>query len=552
MKNALPILTTCCLGLFGSMAPGRAQEAPTWVPTLNFHSSSHSSTIVYPSSWDRVRIFWTVPSWSLGIQPQGTLPVTVVLETRQSGEGEWSELGRFPLKTGDYTNQTPWPDPPEILLPERILAPPPRSSSSSGDSITLGGSLSFLAGSSPPEASYTHHRLEPDTVYEYRMKAVNDAGDGPYSAAYSKRTQPLPPPERPKDSFVANLPGTGLTVMWTRSKHASEFLVERMSPGSGWIQVAVVEASRHAWTDLAVTPGLAYRYRVTARNLSGTSTPSTESSAVARRIRVVFDAPSGNDIAAPWQQRTGVVPGPGPEDSDRNVIWFAGAGSRVLTTRPMIFLLGGFLEFDFWTEDGQSSTNGIFVQASLDGSSWTDLGRISPEKNRGRWRNISIELRPDWSSPTVRFRLINTGAHAENVGIWAIRNVRVLAIQGAEKTAPRIQIDRPTERTTTQFRRSIKFAGKALDNRRLLGWSWSVNGGPWKSSRLSQGKLASWKGKIYGLKNGRNVVEVRAYDASGNLSTSKSRIVRIRRKAPKASPGLFISIDDPNWFSAAP
>jgi len=447
----------------------------------------------------------------------------MVLEFRQTVDGVWSELGRFPTTSGNHTNQTPRPDPPEIRLPERIFAPPPSGSGSSGSvSINNGG------GADITRAFYTHHRLDPDTVYQYRMKAVNGSGDGPYSPEFSVRTNPLPPPQSPFDSFVGNAPGTGLTVMWTRSNLASEFLVERMAAGEPWQQVAEVDGALHSWTDTGVIPGVSYRYQVRARNISGTSDPGLESSAVAQRIQQISHAPAGNEFSAPWQQRGGVIPGADPEVPDRNVLWFSGAGSRSMTTRPLVFLIGGFFEFDFWSNQYQAWPNEILVQATLNGMIWTDLGRIHPESDRGNWRRFSIQLPPSWSSPTVQFRFLNTGDHEEGAGTWAIRDIRVLAIQGNESAAPTIRIHEPLERTTTQSRPSIKLAGSAVDNHQLLGWTWSVNGGPWSTSRLRSGKRAPWNGVIRGLERGRNIIEVRAYDASGNLSSAESRIVRVR------------------------
>jgi hypothetical protein len=513
MKRFLSI-ASACLVLSAPGVNSWGQDAPNWVPEL------------LPSrfgvSWDRATIAWTVPLSAFARQPAGSLPVTMVLEYRQTSEGVWSELGRFSLQAKNHTNQTPWPDPPEIRLPERIFAPPPWVGGSSG------GVISFLGGSNINHATYTHHRLDPDTVYQYRMKAVNGSGDGPYSPEFSVRTNPLPPPQRPFDSFVGNEPGTGLTVMWTRSKLASEFLVERMTAGEPWQQVAVVDGALHSWTDTGVIPGVSYRYQVRARNISGTSDPGLESSAVAQRIQQVFQAPAGNEFSAPWQQRGGVIPGADPEVPDRNILWFSGAGSRSLTTRPLVFLIGGFFEFDFWSNQYQAWPNEILVQATLNGMVWTDLGRIYPESDRGNWRRFSIQLPPSWSSPTVQFRFLNTGNHDEGAGTWAIRDIRVLAVQGNESAAPTIRIHEPLERTTTQSRPSIKLVGSALDNQRLLGWTWSVNGGPWSTSRLRSGKRAPWNGVIRGLARGRNVIEVRAYDASGNLSVAESRIVRVR------------------------
>jgi len=378
-------------------------------------------------------------------------------------------------------------------------------------------------------ATYTDHRLEPDTDYQYRMKAVNAFGEAPYSPVLTLRTSPLPPPQIPAESFVANVAGTGLEVLWTRSTLASEFLVERTREDGIWQQVAIVEGTLHSWTDFGVIPAKVYRYRVRARNGSGTSHPGAESSAMAYRMRRVFDAPAGGELSAPWQQRSGVVLAPDREESAQNALWFSGAGARSLTTSPLVFLIGGFLEFDFWSDQYyHDPEQKIVIQATLNGNGWTDLGVIYPQDNRLRWRPLSIALPPSWSSPSVQFRFLHVGSHEAGVRTWAIRNIRVLAIQGNESAAPSIHIHEPLDRTTTQSRRSIKLAGTALDNHRLLGWAWSLNRRPWETSRLKPAKRASWNRTIRHLERGRNLIEVRAYDASGNLSASKVKLVRVR------------------------
>jgi len=518
MRTCLPIATSCLL-LLGSGASGFGQgtpgEAPAWVGELR----------TFWVDWDRAAIQWTVP-WGVnsipGFGPQPAA-VTVVLESRQTADGAWTELGRFPLRSGDHTNRTPRPDPPAILLPERIFAPPP-SSSYGSVSVNAGGGYFTLA-----LATYTDHRLEPDTDYQYRMKAVNAFGEAPYSPVLTLRTSPLPPPQIPAESFVANVAGTGLEVLWTRSTLASEFLVERTREDGIWQQVAIVEGTLHSWTDFGVIPAKVYRYRVRARNGSGTSHPGAESSAMAYRMRRVFDAPAGGELSAPWQQRSGVVLAPDREESAQNALWFSGAGARSLTTSPLVFLIGGFLEFDFWSDQYyHDPEQKIVIQATLNGNGWTDVGVIYPQDNRLRWRPLSIELPPSWSSPSVQFRFLHVGSHEAGALTWAIRNIRVLAIQGNESAAPKIHIHEPLDRRTTQSRRSIKLAGTALDNHRLLGWAWSLNRGPWETSRLKPAKRASWNRTIRHLERGRNLIEVRAYDASGNLSASKVKLVRVR------------------------
>lgn len=497
-------------GVHGQDAAG---QPPTWVAELEEGGVS----------WDRARVTWTVDASShltlFGPDPN---PYTVVLESRKQGEIGWIELGNFTKWAGDKTNQTPLPDPPAILLPERILAPPPADSThgSSSTNVIGIGNLS--------EASYTHHRLEADTVYEYRMKAVNSYGETPYSGILAIRTAPLPPPPAPDGSFVRNLPNGFLQVLWTRSKYAQEFLVERRHLDFDWQEIAAVDGTEHSWIDDSTSPGLVHHYRVLARNHSGTSLPGPAATATTHRIRQLLHEPAGDELSSLWRERSGVILAAGPDDPERNALWFSGAGPRSLRTRPLVFLLGGFLEFDFWTNDSFNADSRILLQASLGGSLWTTLGQIDPGKHRGRWRTLSIELPDAWSSPGLEFRFLQTSHGGEGRETWAIRDFRVLAIEGTEQVPPVIRIHTPLAGTALHRRPSIRLTVTATDNRKLLRRAWSLNGGPWRTVRLPPDRKVSWFVVVSRLKRGQNLFRVRATDAAGNLSSTRKRIVTLR------------------------
>jgi hypothetical protein len=77
-------------------------------------------------------------------------------------------------------------------------------------------------------------------------------------------------------------------------------------------------------------------------------------------------------------------------------------------------------------------------------------------------------------------------------------------------------------------RRQIQIQGIASDNRKLLRWAYSLNNGPWKTGSLRPQRLATWSAKIPRLERGRNIIKVRTYDADGNVSSTKTRVVRVR------------------------
>lgn len=484
-------------------------QAPTWVAVLEKENVS----------WDRATIAWQVGLSLFGGFGVTPAPVTVILESRIAGETEWTVLGSFPLKGGNHTNQTPVPAPPEILLPERILAPPPRTDSQGSVSGTNGDIL---------RARYTHHRLAPDTLYEYRMKALSIHGEAPYSAILTVRTEPLPPPHPPGSLYVRNRVGTSLEVLWTRSNFAAEFLVERRQPSSNWQEVAVVEGTTHAWVDPQVFEGQTYLYRVRGRNVSGTSDPGPEHAAISRRLLEVFHDPVGDVFSPAWQEKSGVSLTPTPDDATANAIWFSGPDPRSLTTRPLVFQIGGFLEFDFRTDLSFQSGGEILVEATLDGRVWTILGRIDPATHRGRWRSFSIELPAAWSSSGIQFRFLQTSHGGEGAETWALKNIHILALHGRERVPPQIRIHTPSRHSLIQVGRRVHLAGTATDNHKIVRWAYSLNRGPWKSAALNPARETAWRGSVPALKRGRNLIRVRAYDAAGHVSATKTRIVWVR------------------------
>jgi hypothetical protein len=407
------IFASCFLSA-SSIAQESLGQSPTWVADLRRISVS----------WDRATISWQVIPADRTPEDDIT-PDSVVLESRKQGELEWSILGNFPFEQTDHTNQTPRPKPPEIILPKRILArPPPVEGDYFGsfntDTLDIDG-WPIVVG---PAATYTHHRLEPDRVYEYRMKGTNSYGEGSYSPTLTLKTSPIPLPEAPARGFVRNLAGGGLQVLWTRSSLATEFLVQRNHPSQGWQKIAVVAGTQHSWKDDAVSPGEFYQYRVIARNSSGNSDFNPVFSGVARDQ-------VGSKISPLWSERRGVSLAEWPEKPEGNILWFNGAGTRSLTTRPLVFLSGGFFEFDLWCDEDSRTSYPIFPQASLNGRDWVTLCALNPKglSKAGSWRTISIKLPIAWSSFGMKFRLVQKFRGDEGEKTWAIRDIRILSQQ---------------------------------------------------------------------------------------------------------------------------
>jgi peptidyl-prolyl cis-trans isomerase A (cyclophilin A) len=67
-------------------------------------------------------------------------------------------------------------------------------------------------------------------------------------------------------------------------------------------------------------------------------------------------------------------------------------------------------------------------------------------------------------------------------------------------------------------RSGILLKGRALDDIALKSWSYRINRKGWRSGGRLSGTSASFKKILKGFKRGKNILEVRAFDRSGNVS----------------------------------
>ncbi len=151
----------------------------------------------------------------------------------------------------------------------------------------VGGAGSFSLVTTLPAGStnYVDNGLQPGTLYEYHVSAVNLAGAIP-AADTGLTTLPLAP------VATAATDAGQVQVSWTACNGAVAYNVYRgLTPGGeGAAPYATVNNAVH-FTDVGVAIGQTYYYRVTAVDFSGESVPSTEVAAV---LGVVMTAAAAN------------------------------------------------------------------------------------------------------------------------------------------------------------------------------------------------------------------------------------------------------------------
>jgi len=117
--------------------------------------------------------------------------------------------------------------------------------------------------------------LETDTLYYYRVRASNAAGNGEYSAAKSTRTLM----DAPAGLEATPFSSTRIDLAWTDSEGEIGYRIERQN-GTSWLSVAETAANATSYSVLKLVGGTNYNLRLRAKNLGGMSDPGTTDAAL--------------------------------------------------------------------------------------------------------------------------------------------------------------------------------------------------------------------------------------------------------------------------------
>ncbi len=124
-----------------------------------------------------------------------------------------------------------------------------------------------IAGSSSSTVSTTVTGLTNGTVYAFKIRAVNVAGDGPESDAVTATPQSSPPG---KPAGVMALAGnTQVTLSWDDPGDASITGYQYQQDNGAWLNVAGSSSSTVSTTVTGLTNGTVYAFKIRAVNADG-------------------------------------------------------------------------------------------------------------------------------------------------------------------------------------------------------------------------------------------------------------------------------------------
>jgi hypothetical protein len=150
-----------------------------------------------------------------------------------------------------------------------------------------GGTFSEVETLSAGTAGVRISGLTAGTAYSFRVRAANDAGFSGYSNTANATTTATPPTggslAAPTNLTAQAVSSTEIQLNWQDNASAEDnYLLEKSVDGTTFTQFNMRGANVTSFKVIGLTPGMAYTFRVRAKNASGTSAYSNHAAATPR------------------------------------------------------------------------------------------------------------------------------------------------------------------------------------------------------------------------------------------------------------------------------
>jgi pre-peptidase/fibronectin type III domain protein len=159
--------------------------------------------------------------------------------------------------------------------------------------LIAGGAWTQIGTTSADVTTHADNTAQPNTSYQYRVRAHNYGGDSAYSPAVSITTPSgtISPPAAPISLSGVAVSGRQINLHWyDQSNNEQGFLIQRSIDGASWTTITSVAANVTSIADFSVNRRTSYYYRVLAFNQAGASDPTNVVRVTTPRFAPAFEA----------------------------------------------------------------------------------------------------------------------------------------------------------------------------------------------------------------------------------------------------------------------
>ncbi|MCX6334965.1 MAG: fibronectin type III domain-containing protein [Bacteroidia bacterium] len=187
---------------------------------------------------------------------------------------------------------------------------------------------SEIATTAANTATYQNTGLTASTIYYYRVRAYNSAGNSTYTNNANATTASASAPTTPSNLTATAASASQINLSWTdNSNNETGFRVERSPDNTTWAEIITVSSNITSYQNTGLTASTTYYYRVRAYNASGNSGYSNTANATTTGTgptapsNLTATAASSTQINLSWTDNSNNETGFRIERSPDNSTW---------------------------------------------------------------------------------------------------------------------------------------------------------------------------------------------------------------------------------------